>query len=108
MPIPAHWPQQCTLSFPLKVAPSSPSCALCERPDHGVRVLTVTFCSDFAVPLACAEDVRRPALLTKVPTLVAVRALVPRSLAGCAMVFRGTSSEVADGRHVGSGRGRRK
>jgi hypothetical protein len=74
----------------------------------GARVLTVTFCSDFAVPSACTEDVRCPALLTKVPTLVEVRALVPRLLARCVTVFGGTGSEVADGRHVGNGRGRRK
>jgi hypothetical protein len=74
----------------------------------GVRVLTVTFCPDFAVPSACTEDVGRPALLAKVLTLVAVRALVPRSLARCVMIFEGAGGQMIDDQCVGSGRGRRK
>ena len=74
----------------------------------GMRVLTVALCSDLAVALACTKDVRCLTLLTKVPTLVEVRALVPRLLARCVTVFGGTGSEVADGRRVGNGRGRRK
>jgi hypothetical protein len=63
----------------------------------GIRVFTVTLCPNLAVPSACTEDVRHPALLTKVPTLFTVRALVPRLFASCATIFGGTGSKVTDG-----------
>jgi hypothetical protein len=62
----------------------------------GARVLAVTFCPDFAVPLARTKDVGHLALPTKVPTLVAVRALVPGSLAGGAAIFRGAGGQMTD------------
>jgi hypothetical protein len=55
----------------------------------GVRVLAVTFSPDFAVPSVCTEDVGHPALPTKMPTFIAVRALVPRSLVRCVAIFGG-------------------
>jgi hypothetical protein len=71
----------------------------------GVRVLAVAFHPDFAVPSACTEYVGCLALPTKVPTFVAVRTLVPRSLARCAVIFRGAGGQMTDDRCVGSGRG---
>jgi hypothetical protein len=63
----------------------------------GMRVLTVALCSDLAVASACTKDVRCLTLLTKVPTLVAVRAFVPGSLASCVVIFRGADGEMTDG-----------
>jgi hypothetical protein len=74
----------------------------------GMRVLTVAFCPDLAVPSAHTEDVGCLALLTKVPTLATVRALVPGSLARGAAIFRGAGGQMTDDRCVGSGRGRGK
>jgi hypothetical protein len=62
----------------------------------GMRVLTVAFCPDLAVPSVCAEDVRCLALPTEVPTLVAVRALVPRPFARCVAIFGGAGSQMTD------------
>jgi hypothetical protein len=62
----------------------------------GMRVLAIALCPDFAVPSTCIEDVRCPALLTKVPTLVTVRALVPRLLARCATIFGGAGGQMTD------------
>jgi hypothetical protein len=74
----------------------------------GTRVLAIASCPDFTVPSVCTKDVGCLALPTKVPTLVAVRALVPRSLARGAAIFRGAGGQMTDDRHVGSGRGRGK
>ena len=60
------------------------------------RVLAVAFGPNLAVPLFRAEYVGCLAFPTKVPALVAVRALVSGSLATGAAIFRGASGQVAD------------
>jgi hypothetical protein len=52
------------------------------------RVLAVALCPDLAVPSFHTKHVGRLALPSKVPTLVAVRTLVPGSLATGAVIFR--------------------
>jgi hypothetical protein len=72
------------------------------------RVLAIALRPDLAVPSLCTKDVGHLALPTKVPTLVAVRALVPGSLATGAAIFRCAGGQMTDDRRVGSGRGRGK
>jgi hypothetical protein len=67
------------------------------------RVLAIALCSDFAVPSICTKDVGHLALLTKVPTLVAVRALVPGSLASSAAIFYRAGGQMTDDCRLGSG-----
>jgi hypothetical protein len=73
-----------------------------------MRVLAIAFCPDFAVPSVFTKDVGRLALPTKVPTLIAVRALVPGSLASGVAIFGCAGGQMTDDQHVGSGRGRGK
>ena len=73
-----------------------------------LRVLAIALRPDLAVPSLCTKDVGHLALPTKVPTLVAVRALVPRSLASGVAIFGGAGGQMTDDQCVGSGRGRGK
>jgi hypothetical protein len=65
-------------------------------PTMGIRVLAIALCSELAIALTCIMDVRCLALPTKVPALVAIRALVPGSLASCAVIFRGADEAMTD------------